>query len=52
MTGRGMSQTPEEKAREVIDRLLEKAGWAVQDFKHINLRVKRRHLKLINRYAG
>ena len=29
--------TPEAKARQQIDKLLEKAGWAVQDFKHVNI---------------
>ena len=28
---------PEEKARQKIDRLLEAAGWAVQNFKDLNL---------------
>ena len=28
---------PEEKAREVIDQLLTDAGWAVQDYKELNL---------------
>ena len=28
---------PEEKARNQIDELLEKAGWTVQDYKHLNL---------------
>ena len=29
--------TPEEKAREQIDRQLEAAGWALQDYEQINL---------------
>jgi type I restriction enzyme R subunit len=29
--------TPEEKARQTIDDLLDKAGWKVQDFKQLNL---------------
>ncbi len=28
---------PEEKAREQIDQLLEKAGWKVQDYRELNL---------------
>ena len=28
---------PEEEARKKIDSLLEKAGWIVQDYKHLNL---------------
>ncbi len=28
---------PEEKAREQIDQLLEKAGWEVQDYRDLNL---------------
>ena len=28
---------PEEKSRKVIDQLLEDAGWAVQDYKEMNL---------------
>jgi len=28
---------PEEKARKVIDQLLVDAGWAVQDYKEMNL---------------
>jgi len=33
-----MRLTPEDKAREVIDSLLAKAGWTVQDFKDVNIR--------------
>ncbi len=29
--------TPEEEARQEIDRLLEAAGWQVQDYKNLNL---------------
>jgi type I restriction enzyme R subunit len=29
--------TPEEKARQTIDRLLIEAGWVIQDYKHLNL---------------
>lgn len=29
--------TPEEEARQLIDELLEAAGWQVQDYKHVNL---------------
>ncbi len=29
--------TPEGKARQQIDRLIEQAGWAVQDYKHVSL---------------
>lgn len=29
--------TPEQKAREIIDRKLEQSGWVVQDMKRINL---------------
>lgn len=29
--------TPEDKARETIDQLLEQAGWSVQDAKQVNL---------------
>ena len=29
--------TPEEEARQLIDELLEAAGWKVQDYKHVNL---------------
>ena len=32
------NQTPEEKARDDIDQMLEKAGWAVQDKKKINFK--------------
>jgi len=32
-----MSKKPEDKAREDIDRMLEKAGWDVQDIDHINI---------------
>ncbi len=28
---------PEEKARQEIDQLLEKAGWKVQDYRELNL---------------
>jgi type I restriction enzyme, R subunit len=28
---------PEEKARETIDQLLDKAGWEVQDYRELNL---------------
>jgi len=28
---------PEEKARQLIDQLLEKAGWEVQDYRELNL---------------
>lgn len=31
------SMTPEEKARQNIDRLLKAAGWKVQDYKELNL---------------
>jgi len=33
-----MSPTPEDKAREVIDSMLDKAGWRVCDFKDANIR--------------
>ncbi len=36
-----MSPTPEDKAREVIDGMLEKAGWPVCDFKDANLHATR-----------
>jgi type I restriction enzyme, R subunit len=29
--------TPEEEARQEIDRLLEEVGWQVQDYKNLNL---------------
>jgi type I site-specific restriction endonuclease len=29
--------TPEEKARQLIDRLLEQSGWQVQDFREMNI---------------
>ena len=29
--------TPEEKARQEIDRLLEAAGWQIQDYRNLNL---------------
>ncbi len=29
--------TPEKEARQLIDELLEAAGWHVQDYKHVNL---------------
>jgi hypothetical protein len=32
------AMTPEEEARQEIDRLLEAAGWHVQDYKNLNLR--------------
>ena len=32
-----MAKKPEDKAREDIDRMLEKAGWDVQDIDHINI---------------
>ena len=31
-----MNQTPEQQARDNIDRMLVQAGWAVQDKNHIN----------------
>lgn len=33
--------TPEEQARQTIDRLLIEAGWVIQDFKHLNLAAAR-----------
>ncbi len=33
--------TPEEKARQTIDRLLIEAGWVIQDYKHLNLAAAR-----------
>jgi type I restriction enzyme R subunit len=36
-----MSPTPEDKAREVIDSMLEKAGWHVCDFKDANIHAAR-----------
>ena len=35
-----MNQTPEQEAREVIDKMLDQAGWAVQDLKMANLQAK------------
>ena len=35
-----MNQTPEQEAREVIDNMLDRSGWAVQDFKTANLQAK------------
>jgi type I restriction enzyme R subunit len=32
-----MAKKPEDNAREDIDRMLEKAGWDVQDIDHINI---------------
>jgi type I restriction enzyme R subunit len=32
-----MAKTPEERARQTIDRMLQEAGWAVQDYKQMNL---------------
>jgi hypothetical protein len=32
-----MAKKPEDKAREDIDRMLERAGWDVQDIDHINI---------------
>jgi type I restriction enzyme, R subunit len=32
-----MNQTPEEIARDKIDKLLDASGWAIQDKKHIDL---------------
>lgn len=32
-----MSPTPEDKAREVIDSMLEKAGWHIHDLKEANI---------------
>jgi type I restriction enzyme R subunit len=34
-------KTPEDQAREIIDRVLEFAGWSVQDFKKANIYAKR-----------
>jgi type I restriction enzyme R subunit len=34
-------KTPEDQARETIDRMLELAGWSVQDFKSANIHAKR-----------
>ena len=34
-----MAKTPEERARQNIDRMLQAAGWAVQDYKQMNLGV-------------
>ena len=31
------AMTPEEKARQEIDRLLEAAGWQIQDYRNLNL---------------
>ena len=36
-----MSKKPEDKAREDIDRMLERAGWDVQDIDHINIQARR-----------
>ena len=36
-----MTSTPEQKAREEIDRLLGAAGWVVQDFRAANLQAAR-----------
>lgn len=36
-----MPKTPEDEAREIIDRMLELAGWSVQDFKKANIHAKR-----------
>ena len=36
-----MSEKPEAKARRKIDRLLDAAGWKVQDYKHLNLAARR-----------
>ena len=36
-----MSPTPEDKAREAIDSMLEKAGWHVCDFKDANIHAAR-----------
>ena len=35
-----MAKKPEEKARANIDRMLEKAGWDVQDIDHINIHAR------------
>ena len=35
-----MNQTPEQEAREVIDKMLDQSGWAVQDLKKANLQAK------------
>jgi type I restriction enzyme R subunit len=35
-----MPKTPEDQAREAIDRMLELAGWSVQDFKKANIHAK------------
>ena len=35
-----MNQTPEQEAREVIDKMLDQSGWAVQDLKNANLQAK------------
>ena len=32
--------TPEQKARETIDRMLDEAGWVIQNKKELNLGVK------------
>ncbi|OGW52506.1 MAG: hypothetical protein A2Y81_09080 [Nitrospirae bacterium RBG_13_43_8] len=32
-----MGMNPEQKARQEIDQLLEKAGWKVQDYRELNL---------------
>jgi type I site-specific restriction endonuclease len=39
--GREAAVTPEQRAREAIDRLLAAAGWAVQDFKHADIHAAR-----------
>ncbi len=36
-----MPQGPEDIARETIDRMLEQAGWAVQDMKAVDLYAKK-----------
>ena len=36
-TGDGRTLKPEEKARQVIDTLLEAAGWVIQDYQELNL---------------
>ncbi len=36
-----MANKPEDQAREVIDRMLEHAGWQVHDLKHANIHADR-----------
>jgi type I restriction enzyme S subunit len=44
-----MVKTPEDKAREVIDKMLEQAGWHVCDLKDANIRIQQKIVEEVER---